>query len=57
MPSSWSSRPRTLIQMTEGPADTRHEGEQTVLVVAPDVHRYGTDSINDHLIEANNGVY
>ena len=43
--------------MTEGPADTRHEGEQTVLVVAPDVRRYGTDNINDHLIEANNGVY
>ena len=43
--------------MTEGPADTRHEGEQTVLVVAPDVHRYGTDSGYDYLIEASNGVH
>ena len=29
----------------------------TDFAVALDVHRYGTDSINDHLIEANNGVY
>ena len=29
----------------------------TDFAVAPDVRRYGTDGIDDHLIEANNGVY